>query len=185
MRPDYQENAVKDLTSCIGKYITIYHKYKQNSMDANYTQDICVAKVISVTRAQFLSLPVVKIQFCDGTTAELTYRSNYGHVMFNWDYRSVGYKFNDMFVAWSNGSWDYTYSAKNGEVDYFLTTGDLFVKFFEDDEESRETILFYNETLSAVHQKHNQASNTTKTTPIRRAKTTPTTELDSLFLARA
>lgn len=149
MQIDLQEQAANSLMECVGKYITIYHKYNKNHEDNSHSQDLCVVKVLSVTKAQFLSLPRLKVQFNNGKTAEFDYSIGYGgQLMIRWDYRRTGRYFNDMFVCFEDGQWQYTYpSNKETMVDYFLTNGDLFVDIFESDMVSFATVEFYNETL--------------------------------------
>lgn len=180
-----QEDAANRLISCIDKYIAIYHKYNRNNQDSTYSQDICVVKVLSVTRAQFMTMPKIKIQFHDGKTAELTYDSQYkGHLLLHWDYMRMGRRFNDMFVAWNGSCWNYTYDDSTS-LDYFLTNGDLHVKFFENDTESRETILFYNEKIheASVRREENRIPSTRSQEV--RVESVAVAELDRLFMARA
>lgn len=179
---DRQEVAAAKLAECIGKYITIYHKYNMNNLEFTHSEDLCVVKVVSVTRAQFLSLPKIKVQFSDGKTAELSYRPGYKkEIMLNWDYQRYGRRYNNKFITWTDNGWDYTY-PEGGEaiIDYFLATGDLFVNFFDSDEEAVETFNFYTESLSDVEYRHQ--NNTPVTTPIQKATTA---QLDRVYLARA
>lgn len=189
MRLDYQEEAANKLAACVGKYITIYHKYKLNTKDRTYSEDMCVAKVISVTKAQFLSVPKIRIQFCDGKTVDLMYNSLYrGHLMLHWDYMRVGRRYNDMFVAFGEEGWEYTYpdyKDKEAVVDYFLTTGDMFVKFFETDTEVKETIMFYQDKLKEAEENRMAKRANPVATVQAKVETIPTKDLDKLFLARA
>lgn len=179
---DRQEVAAARLADCVGKYISIFHKFNINNLEFTHSEDVCIVKVLSVTRAQFLSSPKIKVQFSNGKTAELSYRPGYKkEIMLNWDYQRYGRRYNNQFITWNDDGWDYTYpEGDNAIIDYFLATGDLFVSFFDSDEEAFEEIDLYTEALKDVEYKHDVA--TPKTTPI---QANSNVQMDRVYLARA
>lgn len=194
MRIDFQDDASNLLEANIGKYVTLYHKWNFDRKNMTHSEDMCVARIVSVSRSRLLGLPSVKMEFVDGRKVDLAYISEFeGQLILHWDFKRVGRHYNDLFVTDRDGNWEYTFpdpKNKDAEVEYFLKTGDFFIKFHRSELESKDAILSYNDHLVQADEIREQERERAKAyEPINLAtlqtETVQKGELDKLFRARA